>query len=179
MSEIEILYRGQFLELHREGRWEYAARTHRRGAAHIVAVTAQQELVLVEQFRVPVHARTVELPAGIIGDEAEHQGETVESCALRELEEETGFRGSRAELLVAGPTAPGLTSEMLHMVRVTGLQRVSAGGGVDGENITPHCVPLREVQQWLDARQAAGLIVDHRVYAGLYFAMQAPQRKAG
>ena len=63
------LHAGKFLALVKEGHWEYVDRVNATGAAIIVAVTAEQKVLLVEQYRIPVHARTIELPAGIIGDE--------------------------------------------------------------------------------------------------------------
>jgi ADP-ribose pyrophosphatase len=167
---IETLCEGKFLALRRDGKWEYAERPNARGAAFIVAVTEARELVLVEQYRVPLHAYAIELPAGIIGDEAAFAGEGVEAAALRELEEETGFRGSHAELLTSGPVACGLTSEILYLYRARGLQRVHQGGGVDGEDITVHVVPLDGVAAWLEQQIAAGKWVEPRVYAGLWFA---------
>src|SRR3569623_2011898 len=124
---IETLYKDKFVKLSKSGTWEYAERVNSTGAGFILAVTPEQELVLVEQYRVPMQARTIELPAGIIGDEG-NLGEAVEASALRELEEETGYRGARAEILLSGPVAPGLASEMLHQVRVHDLQSVSARG---------------------------------------------------
>lgn len=169
MSEaIETLFAGKFLALKRDGRWEYAERVRGGGGAAIVALTPAREIVLVEQFRHPVAARTIELPAGIVGDDI--AGEAPEATALRELEEETGFRAARAERLMSGPSAPGLTSEATYMVLALGLERVGPGGGVDGEDIVPHVVPLREAADWLAARAAEGLAVEPKVYAGLFFA---------
>jgi len=168
-SAPEMLYRGRFLELLKDGRWEYVQRVKARGAVFVVALTEDRELVLVEQYRVPVKARTLELPAGIYGDEDSHEHETPEQCALRELEEETGFRGARARLLATGPVAPGLTNEMAFIVRAEGLRRVHAGGGVGGEDITVHTVPLARAHDWLDERRRAGLQVEPRIYAGLHF----------
>jgi ADP-ribose pyrophosphatase len=168
----EVLYQGRFLALHRQGRWEYVSRINTRGAAFIVAVTEARELVLVEQYRVPLGARSVELPAGIIGDDAQLADEGVEAAALRELEEETGFRGSHAELLASGPVGPGLTSEILYLVRAHGLQRVHAGGGVDGEDITVHLVPLERVPEWLQQQARSGRCIEPRIYAGLWFAQK-------
>ncbi len=167
---IETLGKGRFLELKREGHWEYVSRLRANGAAFIVAVTPQRELVLVEQYRIPVQARTIELPAGIVGDEAGFENEEILAAALRELEEETGFRGARAELLLESVTGAGLTSEHLHLVRIRDLQRVHAGGGVEGEDIVVHRVALSEVHAWLQAQAAAGKLVDARIYAGLWFA---------
>jgi len=169
MSEPESLYRGRFLELLKDGRWEYVRRVKARGAVFVLAVTEGDELVLVEQYRVPMQERTLELPAGIYGDDESQADETPEQCALRELEEETGYRASRAKLLFTGPVAPGLTTEVLFMVRAEGLTRVHAGGGVGGEEITVHTVPLKDVHAWLDRKRAEGFQVEPRIYAGLYF----------
>ncbi len=169
---IETLYEGRFLRLLRSGNWEYVARTNARGAAFIVAVTDQRELVMVEQYRVPLRAQSVELPAGIIGDEAAHADELFESAALRELEEETGFRAGCIEHLVTGPTAPGMSSELLHFYLATRLVRIHPGGGVEGENITVHLVPLDGATGWLMAQMAAGKRCDPRAFVGLWFAKQ-------
>lgn len=169
MSKPGVLHRGRFLELIQDGRWEYVRRVKARGAVFVLAVTDARELVIVEQYRVPLQARTLELPAGIYGDDESAADETAEQCALRELEEESGFRGQRARLLFAGPVAPGLTSEILYMIGVDGLRRVSAGGGVGGEDIVVHTVPLADVHGWLDEQRRKGLQVEPRIYAGLYF----------
>lgn len=164
-----VLHQGRFVELVQDGRWEYVRRVKARGAVFVLAATAASELVLVEQYRVPVQARTLELPAGIYGDDESAEHETPEQCALRELEEETGFRGAHAEVLLTGPVAPGLTTELMYLVRVSGLQRVHAGGGIGGEDITVHTVPLAGAPAWLERQRRAGLQVEPRIYAGLYF----------
>lgn len=169
MSEVRVLHEGEFLRLLRSGTWEYVQRTRSTGAVHVVAVTEAQELILVEQYRVPVRARCIELPAGIMGDAAAHQSESAEQSGLRELLEETGYEGSAARLLCRGPNAPGLTSEFSNLVLATGLKQVHSGGGVDGENITVHAVPLAQIQEWLRRKQAEGLLIEPRIYAGLYF----------
>ncbi|WP_028008183.1 NUDIX hydrolase [Solimonas flava] len=166
---IEELHRGKFLRLLRDRHWEYVSRVNSSGAGFIAAVTPERELLLVEQYRLPLQARTIELPAGMIGDEAEFKDESIEASTLRELEEETGYRGARAEILLSGPVAAGLTSEMLHLVRIRDLVRVGAGGGVAGEDITVHRVPLAEVDGWLRGKAAEGLLIEPRIYAALYF----------
>lgn len=171
------MHEGKFLRLVRDGRWEYVERTNSSGAAFIVAVTDDDEIVLVEQYRVPLKARCIELPAGMIGDEAHLKHEAVEVCAERELEEETGFRGRKVEILTTGPVAAGLTSEQLWLVEIDGLTRAHAGGGVAGEDITVHCVPLDAVHDWLEARRAEGLQIEPRIYAGLYFAFRRRRRR--
>ena len=163
------LGKGKFLELVKEGHWEYAQRLGSTGAAIIVAVTADQKLLLVEQHRIPVHARTVELPAGIVGDEPGAGNESLEDAAKRELLEETGYAADRIQPLTTGPASSGLTSELVTLLLATGLRRVHAGGGVAHEEITVHEVPLSQVHDWLAARAGQGLLVEPKVYAGLYF----------
>ena len=178
MSRRETLHRGRYLELLKDGRWEFVRRVGARGAVFVLAVTDAAELVLVEQQRVPLQARTLELPAGIYGDAESPPDETPEQCALRELEEETGFRGAKARLLVSGPVAPGLTTEIMFLVRVEGLVRAHAGGGVGGEDITVHVVPLDGIERWLDDRRGEGLLVEPRIYAGLHFLDLGQWRRA-
>lgn len=169
---IKTLHDGEFLKLLRDRHWEYVERQNARGAAAMVAITQDREIVLVEQYRIPLHARAIELPAGIIGDSDAFRDETIESSALRELLEETGFQGRSARLVCSGPTAPGLSSEFSNLVLVTGLTRVHAGGGVDGEDITVHVVSLAQIDEWLEGQRAKGLLIEPRIYAGLYFALK-------
>ncbi len=164
-----ILHTGQFLALIREGHWEYVNRVNATGAAIIVAVTREQKLIFVEQYRIPLHARTLEMPAGIIGDEPGSSDEAHAEAARRELLEETGYHADHLELLTSGAACSGITSEIITLFRATGLRRVHAGGGLAHEDITVHEVPLAEVDRWLQAKAAAGVLVDPKVYAGLYF----------
>ena len=163
------LYAGKFLALVKEGRWEYADRTNATGAAIIVAVTDEQKLLLVEQYRIPVHARTIELPAGIIGDDPGNCDEVHAEAARRELAEETGYEAGHIEPLTHGPTSSGLTSETVTLFLATKLRRVGAGGCVAHEDITVHEVPLEDIRNWLEAKAQSGVLIEPKVYAGLYF----------
>lgn len=171
---IETLHEGRFLRLLRNDTWEYVSRPHARGAAFIAARTDDGELVLVEQYRVPLQSACIELPAGIVGDEAAFADEDFEAAALRELEEETGYRAGKIQHILTGPTAPGMSSELLHFYVATRLTRIHDGGGVEGENITVHRVPIAGIQPWLAAQAAAGKRIDPRVYVGLWFLAQTP-----
>ena|ERR1700677_3325462 len=164
-----ILHTGRFLALVKEGRWEYADRTNATGASIILAVTGDRNILLVEQYRIPVHARTIELPAGIIGDEPGAGEESRAEAALRELLEETGYTAEKMEALTTGPASSGATSEVVTLFHATGLQKVGAGGGVANEDIFVHEVPLDVVDQWLVEKAAAGVLIDPKIYAGLYF----------
>ena len=164
------LHTSKFLALIKEGHWEYVDRVNATGAALILAVTAERKILLVEQYRIPVHARTIELPAGIIGDEPGSSNETHTEAARRELLEETGYAAEKIEALTTGPACSGITSERVTLFHATGLRRIGNGGGVAQEDITVHEVPLADIVFWLEAKAKTGVLIDPKVYAGLFFA---------
>ena len=65
----ETVWEGKFLTVKVDGRWEYAARKNDVHAAVILAVDDEDHVLLVEQYRVPLGQPTIELPAGLVGDE--------------------------------------------------------------------------------------------------------------
>ena len=162
-----VVAAGSYLELVRQGRWEYARRHGCNGAVAIVAMTDEQHYVLVEQFRIPLGKPVIELPAGLVGDES--GSDDVIAAAHRELLEETGFRAERFKVLMDGPTSAGLSDEVVTIVRAHSLTRAAAGGGVGHEEITVHEVPLASAHEWLFKRMRSGIAVDPKVFAGLYF----------
>ncbi|XP_069846461.1 ADP-sugar pyrophosphatase isoform X1 [Dipodomys merriami] len=117
--------------------WETVKRTTRKGqTADGVAVipvlqrTLHYEcIVLVKQFRPPVGGYCLEFPAGLIDD-----NESPEAAALRELEEETGYKGDVAECSPAVCMDPGLSNCTTHIVTVT-------INGDDAENVRPKPKP--------------------------------------
>lgn len=169
MSADRILHDGEFLRLKRRDGWEYVERANARGAVIIVALTPANELLLVEQPRLPVQANVIELPAGLVGDIAGEEDEALEVAGARELEEETGYRPARLEFLTAGPPSAGLANEIISFYRALDLTRVDGGGGDESEEIVPHAVPLAEVEQWLGARADEGKLIDPKIFTGLYF----------
>jgi len=135
----------------------------------ILAVTDANELVLVEQHRIPVDAKVIELPAGLAGDLPDARDEDFAEAARRELLEETGFEAANIEFLCEGPPSAGLTSEIQTLLRATGLQKTGPGGGDETEEITVHTVDLDELEDWLSAATERGCLIDPKIYAGLYF----------
>lgn len=162
---MTLQWQGKYLEVHKEGTWEYAARTRSIGAAVILAITDAREIVLVEQYRVPHHARTIELPAGLIGDTGDD--DTVAAAAARELAEETGFAAAEVEDLGVFATSAGMTSEVFNLVRASRLARTGPGGGVDNEDIVTHLVPLADLPAFLAAKRRDGCVIDCRLVIGL------------
>ncbi len=166
------LHTGKFLALVKEGHWEFADRVNATGASIIIALTAEQKVLPVEQYRTPVHARTIELPAGIIGDDPGSTNESIAEAAHHELLEETGYAAGHVEAGTTGPSCSGITSERLTLFRALGLWRVGKGGGAANENIEVHEIPLTEIVGWLATKAKAGGLIDPKVYAGLFFISQ-------
>ncbi len=171
--ERQVVAEGKFLRMVKSGRWEFVERTNCSGAVVMIAVTEDDRLLLVEQLRVPLGARVIELPAGLVGDLPGESAEGWAEAARRELLEETGYEADRFEPVVSGPISAGLSNETATLCLARGARRVGPGGGDGVEDIAVHAVPLAGVERWLDERRAAGLLVDVKVYAGLYFAMKA------
>ena len=95
----EVVWAGKFITAKVRGKWEYVSRSRGIKAAVILAIDEQDHVLLVEQFRVPLGKSCLELPAGLIGDEAGREGEDPTEAANRELEEETGYRARQMEML--------------------------------------------------------------------------------
>jgi ADP-ribose pyrophosphatase len=170
----EILHEGRYIRLVRKGTWEFVERIGVTGIVGMVPVTDDGEIVLVEQYRVPCAAAVIELPAGLVGDLSGHAQESFETAALRELEEETGFRASRLEFLMEGPNSAGSSSSTMALYRAGGLRKVGPGGGDETENITVHVVPIRGVWDWLQAQRASGKLLDPKIFTGLWFLEHRP-----
>ena len=108
----ETLHEGQYVRLVRENGWEFVERTIPTGIVLIVAVTEDDRVLLLEQFRPPVGRPTIELPAGLAGDIPGHRDENMATAARRELLEETGYRATDMVCLTEGPPSPGISSEV-------------------------------------------------------------------
>jgi len=157
----ELMWEGRFIAAKRRGRWEYVSRARGIGAAVILAIDeadGQRHVLLVDQYRVPLGCRCIELPAGLVGDEA--AGEDPALAAARELEEETGYRPGRMVPLGRFWSSPGMVSESFILFRAYNLVRTGTGGGVPGEDIRVHRVALGDLAGWLEERRAEGYAVD-------------------
>ncbi|MBK1881130.1 NUDIX hydrolase [Luteolibacter pohnpeiensis] len=170
MSKITTLFETEWLGLYRIGHWDFACRPHAPTAVGILAVTPESEIILIEQFRIPMQRRVIEVPAGIVGDEPEHIGEPLEETARRELLEETGYFASDMKLLLGTPTTAGMSSEIIYLFQASNLERRGPGGGTENEDITVHHVPLSELRAWLKQKESEGLLIDFKIHATLWMA---------
>ncbi len=188
MPENEkILAKGSFISFVIKNGWEYVERNNCTATVAIIAVTPENELLLTEQFRIPLNKSVIELPAGLVNDRNNSAltaidksmpvFETIEQAANRELIEETGYSAGETEVIIEGPTSSGLTSELQTLILARNLIKVSEGGGDGTESIIVHKVPLEGIEYWLDQMRGKGFLVDPKIYAGLYFVVK--RKKTG
>lgn len=163
-----ILGSGKWLALKKRGQFEFVERVRSSGVVVIYPVTDKNEVVLVEQWREAVKKNCIELPAGLVGDEAHFSEETFLDAAKRELVEETGFESSKMTHVSEFGTSTGITAETVHLYFAEKLRLVSAGGGDETERITVHCVPENTLVAWLDRKQAEGFMIDYKIFAAAY-----------
>ena len=166
LPPLEVMWEGRFVRALRRGKWEYAGRT---GGIRAVVILAEHDgkVILVEQPRVPLDCRCIELPAGLVGDD--DPAATPETAAIKELEEETGFTAERVERLGEFYASPGMLSESFTLVRAHGVRRIGGGGGTDSEDITVHLVSRPEIPNFLEEKRAEGLGVDVKLLLLLNF----------
>lgn len=168
---MKTVFEGKHLLVLEEDGWQYAERKKGKEAVAVLAVTDDGRVVLTEQYRKPAGARVIDYPAGLVGDE-EGSDDPAET-AKKELEEETGYVCDAVEFLTKGPSSPGITSELVSFYRARGLRKRGDGGGVGGEDIEVHLVPKDELDGWLRRKQKEGVLVDLKLWGGLFFLTSA------
>ena len=157
LPPAEVMWAGKFVRAVRRGKWEYASRTNNISA---VVILAQYEgkVILVDQPRVPLGERCLELPAGLVGDTDPNA--TVEATAIKELEEETGFTAERIERLGEYYASPGMLAEGFTLVRAHGVRKIGDGGGDENEDINVHLVARADIPNFIEQKRAEGFGID-------------------
>jgi ADP-ribose pyrophosphatase len=131
---------------------------HHPGASAVVPFVSRDEVLLIRQYRHAAGGTILEVPAGKLDP-----GDTPESCALRELEEEAGCRAGRVENLGWIFTTPGFTDEVIHLFAAFELEKIPTRHE-DDEVIELLQLPLGEALDLVwrgeltDAKSALALI---------------------
>jgi len=165
--ETKTIYEGKLFNVeHRrlrlpdgkEAQWDMVKHN---GAAAVLPITNDGKLLLVRQYREGAKAITLELPAGKLDP-----GEDPETCALREMEEETGWRAEKIKFLMRLHPASAYLSEVIHIYLAEGLKPGKVNLDAD-EFVTIETHSLADVLQMIDD----GEITDSKTLAGvLYYA---------
>ena len=159
-APAEVMWQGKYIRALKRGRWEYVSRV---GDVRAVVILAEYEgkMILVDQPRIAVGGRCLELPAGLVGDE--DPGATVEGTAVKELEEETGFTARHVERLGDFHASPGMLSESFTLVRAHGITRIGEGGGTEHEDIRVHLVARGEIPAFIEQMRGEGFAIDAKL----------------
>ena len=144
------------------------------GGVCVVAIDPQDRVLLVRQWRHATGQALLEVPAGTLDREPDGSIEDHAGAAARELEEETGSRAGTWRYLGAFYTAPGFTSELMHLYLATDLRPVHEGGLApdEDERLELHPLPFHEAVALVergelpDAKTIAGLLLVDRLRAG-------------
>jgi ADP-ribose diphosphatase len=166
LPPAEVMWSGKFVRAIKRGKWEYASRTNNIGAVVILA-EYEGRMILVSQPRVPTDCCCIELPAGLVGDQ--DPDATVESTAIKELEEETGFTCDRVERLGEFYASPGMVAEGFTLVRAHGVRKIGEGGGDENEEIIVHLVPRSGIPNFIEQKRAEGFGVDVKLLLFMNF----------
>jgi ADP-ribose pyrophosphatase len=166
LPPLEVMWEGRFVRALKRGKWEFAGRANDIKAVVILA-EHEGRVILVDQPRVPLGVRCVELPAGLVGDDDPNA--TVESTAVKELEEETGFTAERVERLGEFHSSPGMLSEGFTLVRAHGVRKIGAGGGDENEDIAVHLVARCDIPAFIEEKRAEGFAIDVKLLLFLDF----------
>jgi ADP-ribose pyrophosphatase len=140
------------------------------GAVAVVAMTADNQIVLVSQYRATFDDFVLELPAGM----RDVAGEPPSLTATRELKEETGFTANSVEFLGTCLSSPGVTDSTVEVFVSTDVKKgESEPHGPEEDFMTVHTVPMHEALRMVedgeitDAKTAYGLLLASRKYPHL------------
>jgi ADP-ribose pyrophosphatase len=121
------------------------------GAVAVIPVTADNKIIMVEQYRKALERTIVEIPAGKL-----EAGEKPEICAARELEEETGYECASMEWLISFYTSPGFADEIIHVYKAFCLAKKENPATTDEDEF----VNLLEVT----LEEAVQLVKEKKIY---------------
>lgn len=121
------------------------------GAVAVIAITENNKLLLVEQYRKALERSIIEIPAGKL-----EPGEKPIVTARRELEEETGYTTDSLEFIQAFATSPGFADEIIHVFIARDLKKLDVPVEMDEDEF----VELMEVS----VEEAEAMVADTRIY---------------
>ncbi len=141
------LFRARYDQMRnpRNGKTERMIILESNDSVNVIALTPDQQMLFVRQYRFGIEAVTVELPGGIVDN-----GEPPLAAARRELQEETGFTGSEWQELGRIPSNPVFMDSWIHHWLVTGVELTHPTSLDDGEAVDLELIPLAEVRQKME-----------------------------
>lgn len=172
-KERIIISEGKWLKLEKlvysdqdriERNWETATRLRTYGAVAIIAILKpSNKIILIRQYRPPAEGYVIEFPAGLIDE-----GETPECTAVRELREETGYKGTLDTMLPPSFSSPGLSGEQVYLAFMSIDEKDEANINPlpeldEGEHVETLIVGLPGLAAFLDKQYKNGDLMDTKV----------------
>lgn len=136
--------------------------TRERDVALIAAVDDSENVLLTREYRPAINDFSIELPAGFIED----SDKTIESTAIREFSEETGFKFNKLEFLGKFYRSTGRTEDMVHFFLAFGLYKHNGLNLDFSETLKPFMVPFNDALEMIEK----GEIVQQSSVMGLLLA---------
>ncbi|WAA13825.1 NUDIX hydrolase [Fervidibacillus halotolerans] len=171
----ETIFDGKIITLHVDEVELPNGKTSKReivkhpGAVAIIMITDEDKLVLVEQYRKPLERSLFEIPAGKM-----ENGESPETTAKRELEEETGYTCEKLNPIASFYTSPGFSDELVHLFKAENILKVENPKTEEDEFLRLHEVTFEQALTLIDEQK----IYDAKtVYAIQYWKIQRALRK--
>jgi ADP-ribose pyrophosphatase len=130
------------------------------GAVAVIALTQDNKIILIRQFRKSAEQVMTEIPAGLV-----HKGERDIDGAKRELLEETGYKAKKLKKVFAGFSSPGFCTEIISFYLATGLTKAEQNCDED-EMIDVYFYPLKDALKMV----MSGKIKDNKSIAGILYA---------
>ncbi|MBF0606553.1 MAG: NUDIX hydrolase [Magnetococcales bacterium] len=166
-----IVWRGRFLnalilEYQTSGgelmHWEAFKRNNCDGIVAIVPFTADDQIIVIKQFRPPIGKYVVEFPAGL-----NDRNESLAATAQRELLEETGYDAPNLEQIAVGPLSAGASTEVLTVYVARDVVHKGMQNLDRGEDIEIIKLPVKDFYQQLYALENQDTYIDLKLY-GLF-----------
>lgn len=158
-------YKGKFLKIVDCGGWEVVQRINSGDTVSALAFTPEDEIILVEHYRVPLGKYVIESPAGL----TDKKGESMVCAMDRELIEETGYTSDHWHILYENcPNSAGMTDEKGTKFLALDCVKIGEGGGVEDENIKVHLVHIDDIFKFRRKQIQEGKYFDEKIIAGLY-----------
>jgi ADP-ribose diphosphatase len=169
VTKSDILFKGKVFDLKvDEIEYESGNKGIREIAIHpggavVVAIKDDGKIIMVNQFRYPLQKKILELPAGKLD-----KNEDPYICAVRELEEETGFKAKKVEKLGQIYTTPGFCTEILHIYIAKNLTR----GNHNREEGEQGMEVLELTKDQIEEKIMSNEITDAKSICGIYLAQK-------
>lgn len=147
----KVLFEGRVIDLHIEevelpnGNTSTREIIKHPGAVAVLALTDENKIIMVQQYRKALDKVIVEIPAGKL-----EKGEEPDSTARRELEEETGYACESLTPLISFYTSPGFADELVHLFVAKGLKKIDNPAGLDEDEFVDVLeISLEEAQEFV------------------------------